>query len=72
MKTILLLASKALEPIQGSAKFPTVHSLNTGFSGWRAAGKPIETSPGVAEKKKQEGAPPSPRGRRGLFPVFQE
>lgn len=45
-------SSQALDQIKDSAKFPTVYHLKVGFSGWKAAGKPIETKPGAAEKKK--------------------
>ena len=36
-------SSQALNAIKDTAKFPAIYHLKAGFSGWKAAGKPIET-----------------------------
>jgi rhodanese-related sulfurtransferase len=35
-------SSRALAQMNAQAKFPAVYHLKSGFSGWKAAGKPIE------------------------------
>lgn len=39
-------SSQALNAIKDTAKFPAIYHLKAGFSGWKAAGRPIETKSG--------------------------
>ena len=38
-------SSQAVNAIKDTAKFPAIYHLKAGFSGWKAAGKPVETKP---------------------------
>lgn len=43
-------SSQALKKLGGSMKFPAVYHLKSGFSGWKAAGKPVEGKGGKGTK----------------------